>query len=559
MNRQKADSMITEFLPKIYGFAMKKAFSYDEAEDLCGDIIQEVYLTLLGTEEIFNPEGYIWRISTHVYAKYVARKKRHQGVSIDGCEIPFYEAYDSLLEDTEADIARLRREIAFLTKNRRKIIYMFYYEEKSISCIADCLGIPEGTVKWHLNKARNELKEGFKMERKTGTLGISPIMAMSMGHSGSPDTDGGDTYKYLGDKLNLNIVYSVYHEPRNLEEISEELGVTPVFLEDRVNYLEANGFLVRTAGGRFTTYVNFSPRSYSLEQEETELRIQQKAAEILAAEYFPLIRQAMADRKDVYLPGGNRELLEAAAVYYGICHNFHPDNRELTEAASHLPRKQAASIEHSDLSRYYVKTLEGGCFIPFVVLNRVRSDPEYQPQFNWNDYSACGDMNRGSDKYPLTAWSVDTKFCSRTGSWQDNLASDYEYLYEWISGILPQNTANADKIQRLRDKRYISEDGSVDIIVMKRNREDFFSEIPAPAIELREQFIHQALEYAMMDAKNYPPQMQDLVINWGINSFIGPTTAIMVLDILYGNGTLKPLTDKEKITSQLIMFSDILP
>ena len=72
MEKQKADKIITEYLKKIYGFAMKKAFSYDEAEDLCSDIIQEVYLSLLKAEEIVNIEGYIWRISEHVYAKYVS-------------------------------------------------------------------------------------------------------------------------------------------------------------------------------------------------------------------------------------------------------------------------------------------------------------------------------------------------------------------------------------------------------------------------------------------------------------------------------------------------------
>ena len=35
MNKQKADELTTEYLPKVYGFAVTKAFSYDEAEDLC--------------------------------------------------------------------------------------------------------------------------------------------------------------------------------------------------------------------------------------------------------------------------------------------------------------------------------------------------------------------------------------------------------------------------------------------------------------------------------------------------------------------------------------------
>ena len=53
----------------------------------------------------------------------------------------------------------LRKEIGFLTCSRREIVYSFYYEGKSIVQISKELGLPAGTVKWHLNKARNDLKE----------------------------------------------------------------------------------------------------------------------------------------------------------------------------------------------------------------------------------------------------------------------------------------------------------------------------------------------------------------------------------------------------------------
>lgn len=68
--------------------------------------------------------------------------------------------------------------------------------------------IPEGTVKWHLNKAKIELKEGLLMERKIGKLGLSPMNATGFGHSGSPGRNGGPEF-YLRDRQNLNIVYSV--------------------------------------------------------------------------------------------------------------------------------------------------------------------------------------------------------------------------------------------------------------------------------------------------------------------------------------------------------------
>ena len=43
MKKEQADKIITEYLQKIYGFAMKKAYSYDVAEDICSEIVLEVY------------------------------------------------------------------------------------------------------------------------------------------------------------------------------------------------------------------------------------------------------------------------------------------------------------------------------------------------------------------------------------------------------------------------------------------------------------------------------------------------------------------------------------
>ena len=59
MDKQRADEIIIEYLQKIYGFAIKKSYSYDEAEELCGQIIGEVYLSLLKAKEIINIERYI--------------------------------------------------------------------------------------------------------------------------------------------------------------------------------------------------------------------------------------------------------------------------------------------------------------------------------------------------------------------------------------------------------------------------------------------------------------------------------------------------------------------
>lgn len=539
MNKQKADEIIVEYLPKIYGFAMKRSFCYQEAEELCSDIVEQVYLSLLSAEEIYHIDGYIWRISKHVYSKFVASKKKHMGISIDGMDLP--DESEPSDEDPDEELRLLRREIAFLTQKRREIVYSFYYENRSISSIAKEMELPEGTVKWHLNKARNDLKEGFTMERKIGKLGMKPIEACGFGHSGDPGCNG-DPEHFLGDKLNLNIVYSVYFEPKTKEQIAEELGMTPVFIEDKVKLLEDNGFLVRQAGERYTTYVKFDPETFSLERRDRIVQKKLEIAEMLVREYVPAVRRAIADVTDVYIPRGNRELLEAAAILYAVIN------------------KCGISVK-KDLSRYRIKTTNGGDYIAFVHLPAKQSDPDYQSEKgDLPNYWACGNMTRWSEKYPsVYSWSVDTRYCSREGAWENNLTSDYEYLYEFLTGAITDNRANESKFKRLRKRQYITEDNKVNIMMIKGDSKDFFKKIPPLDENLKKQFADDALEMAMMAARDYPPQMRDLVIDWSAGGFVDSMVAVMVMDILYGNGTFKPLAEQEKVTSHLIMFSDVLP
>lgn len=539
MKKEIADRIITEYLPKLYGFAVKKCFTYSEAEDLCSEIVFEVYRSLLKSEEIINVEGYIWRISEHTYAKYVSSKKKCTGVSINETDIPYYDEYD--FENTDAEMEKLRLEVAFLSKTRRRIVYLFYFGQRSVSSIAAELGIPEGTVKWHLNKARNELKEGLSMERKIGKLGLSPLEASSFGHGGRPGKNGGPEY-YLEDKINLNIVYSVYDSPKTREEIAEELGITLVYIEDKIDMLESNGFLVKTKNNKYTTYVEFAPRTYSLEQKEVVIRTQLEIAEILAKEYVPIVREAVASVEEVYIPSGNRELLEAAVIFWAIV------NRCGFEA-------------EKDLSKYVINTTDGGRYRAYVDLYRECSDPDYVPTLkDLPNYWACGDMTRGSEKYTAVySWSIDTRLCSRTGTWQNNLTEDYEYIYELLKGDISENDANSEKFARLRERRFLTADGKLNIMIAKGTPSDLFDRIPAPDPAIRDKFIDKALECAMIEAKNYPPQMQDLIVSWTVREFAGTVTALMVMDILYSDGTFKPLTEEEKTASTLIMFSDILP
>ncbi len=545
MNKQWSDQTIERYFHKIYGFAVKKSYSTEEIDDLCGEMVKEVYLSFLNAREIYNVEGYVWRICEHTYAKYVAVNKKKQGISMDGLEIPYYDDID--LGEAEEELQVLRREIAFLSETRRRIVFCFYYEGKSIRTIAMETGLPEGTVKWHLNKAKNQLKEGIFMKREIGTLGLKPMEALNFSHDGTPGEKGGPE-AFLGDKINLNIVYSVYDKPRNPVEIAEELGMTPVFLEERLHLLEANGFLVKTNAKKYTTYVKFAPRTISQEEGIQILKKRLMIAKELVTGYVPQIREALKNYTDVYIPGGNRELLEATLIFYKI-------------STYRLPVAK-------DLSKYRIRTLDGGDYTVTIFPRVEIADPDYQvnPEEAADiirvngDYNVCGTMWRQSSKYPgVSSISNDSRYCSRTGSWENNKNEDYEYLYEYITGAITDNTANREKFTRLRKRGFLTPDGRVNIMVAKNQDELLHTLLPDMEPEMEKRYASIALEQAMFLANKYPAHMQDLVVHDTVNGQFNSMVALMVLDELYYNGTFTPLTEQEKVTSQLIMFSDTLP
>ena len=535
MDRDAADRLITAYLPKLYGFAMNRAFSYSEAEEICAAVVEEVYASLLRAETVIHPDRYIRRISEHVFARYVREVKRQEGISIDGLELQTEDEYP--LEASE-EAARLRREIAFLTKTRREIVYLFYFKAVGIYAIARRLGIPEGTVKWHLNRARNELKEAFSMERSIGRLGLHPVEAEDIWHSGFTHNSGPE--KWLGDSLSLNAVYSVYWEPKTTKEIAEELGVTPVFLEPLVEKLEGGGFLEPVSHGRYTTHVWFSPETYSLEERDRLLERQQEAARMLVRDYVPLVRDFAAGLRDVYIPGGNRELLESTLVFCGI------------ENKCAFPLK-------GNLGCYRIKPPDGGEYIARPELKKTCADPDYVPSKIWPSYAIEGSMWRESKKYPVRSWCTDSRLSDRPGGWGNNENRDYEYLYEAYTGRIRDDIVSAEKYRRLRERGFLTPEGKVGIMVVQGDMDGFMKSLPAMDGDKMKPYADFALETAMVDAKKYPPQMRDLVVAWDVAQFIGSTVAIMTLDMLYADGTFRALTKEEKVAANLLMFADQIP
>lgn len=192
MNRQQAEKIIVEYTKPVFGFALKRCKSLQDAEDLSQEIARKAFESLCGRDDIEDAGKFIWTIAHHALSNYY-RDHPHQWIGA-----PLDEAGQALCDD--ADIAEqlatmetveeLRNEIAYLSKLQRRIVIAYYYENKKQSDIARELGLAPGTVKWHLFEAKKDLKRGMQMIRTPGELKFNPIRFALCGTNGSIGSKG---------------------------------------------------------------------------------------------------------------------------------------------------------------------------------------------------------------------------------------------------------------------------------------------------------------------------------------------------------------------------------
>ena len=546
MDKKDVDKITAEYMKKVFGFALSKTMNSEKAEELASRIIFDVYISLLKADYVHNIEGYIYRVSRNVYARFVDEEVRGRHISLDEESIAGEEDFTANFEKNETYI-RLRREVSYLGKTQREIVVMHYFQKLKQLEIAQRLDIPLGTVKWHLHDARNQLKNKLEenIMREKGTLGINPVK-LEVGMSGRYGSKGETPSDYFTKLISQNIAYAAYHEPKTITEIAEELGVAAAFIEDEITVLEDMGFIDKVANGKYQT--NMLIRESTKEIAEEKHKLYKKYAKIVREKYIPLVLDAMKDYKSkkIYVPKDNLNFLMYSAVAYAIRYMLY--------------FKQDMDT-HS--SKYFIKRKDGG---EYVASGKIRHD--YKISFDWKKYNVPSNMTEGSQH--TYSWQITSYYDSRTESCRDFKGEDHECLYEYITGKITKIPEHADKFKMLFDKGYLVSEGDseyVNIIVAGIFNDNNFNNpiqyfntlLPAPPEELKtvgEEFDN---EVQKLDNSQHPAHVRDLHRMWNSNNLCNQNLIAYVFELLLEDGTLKPLTDTQKLSVNTIMFCDTLP
>ena len=276
---------VEENLKTIFAYALSRVSRKEDAEDLTGEIVLAI---LQSGDKLKTPEafyGYVWGIAANTYRKFLRKRgKREQEVHVEalqnaeGTETSVeYSGYDrfaveedfaeELAENLELreNAAKLRREIALLSKEYRECTVAYYFEELSCTQVAERLGISLEMVKYYLFKTRKILKEGISMEREFGEKSFRPepfefvtIFEKSFNR---------EYYNLFNRKLPGQILVAAYYTPMSVRELAIELGVASVYLEDELALLEKYYLIVKNCHGKYQTNLVIFTEDYTKEYQ----------------------------------------------------------------------------------------------------------------------------------------------------------------------------------------------------------------------------------------------------------------------------------------------------
>ncbi len=260
------------YLGPVFYFCLRRTGDAYAAEELASDITLQVLTALhKGTRPESFP-AWVWQIARNRYARW-AEAKSSAAAHVSPVD-PDDPAAEGLLADAEGflqpgvdseyahseDIADLRRELAFLARDWREVVVAFYIEDCSVGDIAARLGIPEGTVKTRLLRAREKLKEGMNMSRKFGTKSYKPEDVRFIASGSQPY---GWPWQGVSRSLPKNILLEASGNPSTAEELSVAVGVAMPYMEEELALL-VEGELLSPVGKRYVT--NFYIESQDIQE-----------------------------------------------------------------------------------------------------------------------------------------------------------------------------------------------------------------------------------------------------------------------------------------------------
>ncbi len=280
------DNLLTdELMEKTLLFCWKKISDKEEAKDLAQEIIVDAMLLLRSGKKIENFYGLFWRIAHNKVVDFYRRKKPVK-ISLDDMEnslLGFDKSIGDYIKQEELD--NLSKAMTRIANIHRDILVRYYIKNQSVKEIASALKLPTGTVTSRLSDARKNLRETFETMENRNEEKNPKTKIVDFELNFYRDTN--QAWMAISTLIDRQILFLCSEKSQSLSQLSTQLKIPQVFLEDSIKKLKVANVLFEEKKGRYLTDFTIFPKSVIRKAEEIDrqicknLKINQRFFEIL--------------------------------------------------------------------------------------------------------------------------------------------------------------------------------------------------------------------------------------------------------------------------------------
>ena len=162
--KQSFTILYDQHITKIYRFIYLKVDSSETAEDLCSEVFVRVWKGFSGieSEQVENPQAFIYQIARNVIADYYREKSRVKIVAIEEIAESTNSAEEEVIVSLEMD--QIRKTLLKLNEDYQNYVIWRYLDELSIPEISQIVGKSQDSVRVGIHRALQALKRELEKQ-----------------------------------------------------------------------------------------------------------------------------------------------------------------------------------------------------------------------------------------------------------------------------------------------------------------------------------------------------------------------------------------------------------
>ena len=170
------DQLLRQYQTKVFHLAFSMLGNREQAEDTAQEVFIRVWRALPAYRGALSVSTWIYSIARNTCLTAIKSAGARRTVSLEdpGTLAAAERRSDPHDKNSAArpHAPDLRRLVDDLPEKQRQVVALFYLEEKSYEEVSRLLGIPLGTVKTHLHRARKELAVRWRKEHTDAVRGV---------------------------------------------------------------------------------------------------------------------------------------------------------------------------------------------------------------------------------------------------------------------------------------------------------------------------------------------------------------------------------------------------